>query len=304
MTQLKKNFMAFSKGNVSSEGEGAKLYVGVGSIFIKAINPTKAQLAAAYNREQENDPVYLGEVDQNGVKVQTVRIEFLGNTDPEKNDGIDKVVRPSITLRNQKRLNADGTKVQVIDEYGRTAWVTLEEAAQHAIPMYKNGPANITANYREAYPGEEQLTNFIKAYLNIPNPMKYVNNEWVMIDHPEDAEARLDHIADYFKGNFKELQDLLSYQPHNKLKILFGVRTTEENKQYQAFYTEMVLKNGVNDYSRLDKDLQERLANAAEGSSLKSTYYEVCSLKEYTPQPTHIEATAAPQAAPTSWLRK
>lgn len=304
MTQLKKNFMAFSQGNVSSEGEGAKLYVGVGSVFVKAINPTKAKLAEVYGRDQDKDPEYLGEVDFNGVKIQTVRIEFLSVTDPEKNDGIEKVVRPAITIRNQRRLNGDGTKVQVVDEYGRFAWVTLEQAEKHEIPIYKNGPANITANYRDAYPGEEQLVNTIKAYLNIPNPMKYVNNEWVMIEHPEDAEARLDHIADYFKGDFSELQQLLQYQPNNKMKILFGVRTTDDNKQYQAFYMDMVLKNGVTDYSRLDKDLQERKEAASESSALKNTYFEVCPLKEYEVKPTQIEAAPVAPAAPASWLRK
>ncbi len=31
--------------------------------------------------------------------------------------------------------------------------------------------------------------------------MKYVNNTWVMVDKPEDCEARLESIDEYFKGN-------------------------------------------------------------------------------------------------------
>ncbi|MDQ9822852.1 hypothetical protein RFZ44_05690, partial [Acinetobacter sp. 163] len=74
--------------------------------------------------------------------------------------------------------------------------------------------------------GEEELTKFIKAYLNIPNVMKYVNNTWVMVDNPEDCEARLEHIEDYFKGNFKELREVIALQPNNRVKVLFGVKTT------------------------------------------------------------------------------
>lgn len=292
--------MAFSKGNVSSEGGEIKRYIGVGSVFVKAINPTKAQLAELYGRDQDNDPQYLGELDIEGTKVPYVRIDFLIQTDPEKCNGIDTLQRMSFLVRKQERWNKENTKVQVIDSYGRTAWVTNEQLAAHEIPQYSNGPANISADYRAAYYGEEQLTNFVKAYLNIPNVMKYVNNKWELIDHPEEAESRLDHIADYFNGNFEELQTLLNYQPNNKVKVLFGVRTTDENKQYQAFYTEMVLKNGVSDYARLDKDLQERKANGA----YPSTEFEVCPLREYVNTPSEVETPSNTPAQPAAWFKK
>lgn len=296
--------MAFAHGVQFTEKSGANLYVGVGSMFVKAINPTKEELSKLYGREMDREPEYLGEITVNDTPVKTVRIEFAGITDPEKNNGIEKIARPSVTLRNQRRLNGDGTKVQVVDEYGRFAWVTLEQAEKHEVPMYKNGPANITANYREAYPGEEQLVGMIRAYLNIPNPMRYINNQWIMIDNPEEAEARLDHIDDYFKGDFSELKQLLSYQPNNKMKILFGVRTTDDNKQYQDYFTDFVMKNSVSDYSKLEKELQDRMSNASEGSRLKSTYFEVCPLKEYVVTPTKIESVEVQSATPASWLRR
>lgn len=60
----------------------------------------------------------------------------------------------------------------MIDKYGRATWVTPEQLKGHVIPLDKNGnPLQIDADYRPAYEGEENLTNFIKAYLNIPNPM-------------------------------------------------------------------------------------------------------------------------------------
>ena len=284
-------FMAFSKGNVSSEGNSVKRYVGVGSVFVLAVNPNKAELEKLYNTQLENDPEYLGEVEvgEDKHKVQNVRLDFIVKTDAEKCGGIEFTTKVAFFIRKEYRYNRGQTKVQVIDKYGRTAWVTVEQAKAHEIPVYKNGPANIDKDYRPAYHGEEELTNFIKAYLNIPNVMKYVNNTWVMVDKPEDCEARLESIAEYFKGNFKELRDVIALQPNNKVKVLFGVRTTDDNKQYQAVYNQMFLKNNITDYSKLDADLQERKAAGA----YPTTEFTVGDLKEYDVEPTDLSNSGA-----------
>lgn len=277
-------FMAFSKGTESKEGNAVKRYTGVAPVFVLAVNPDKAELEKLYNTQLENDPEYLGEVEvgEDKHKVQNVRLDFIVKTDAEKCGGIEFTTRVTLFIRKEYRYNRDQTKVQVIDKYGRTAWVTIEQAKAHEIPMYKNGPANIDKDYRPAYHGEGKLTNFIKAYLNIPNVMKYVNEKWVMVDNPEDCEARLEHIEDYFKGNFKELRDVIALQPNNRVKVLFGVKTTDDNKQYQAFYDQMFLRNITTDYSKLDADLQERKAAGA----YPTTEFIVCGLKEY-----NVEAT-------------
>ena len=272
-------FMAFAKGSESTEGNVIKKYTGVGSVFVLAVNPNKTELEKIYNTQLENAPEYVGEVEvgEDKHKVPNVRLDFIVKTDAEKCGGIEFTTKVPFFIRKEYRYNRDQTKVQIIDKYGRTAWVTVDQAKNHEIPVYKNGPANIDKDYRPAYVGEEDLTNFIKAYLNIPNVMKYVNNTWVMVDKPEDCEARLEHIEDYFKGNFKELRDVIALQPNNKVKGLFGVRTTDDNKQYQAVYTQMFLKNNITDYSKLDKDLQERKAAGA----YPTTEFTVGDLKEY-----------------------
>ena len=284
-------FMAFSKGTESKEGNAVKRYIGVGSVFVLAVNPNKAELEKLYNTQIENDPEYLSEVEvgEDKHKVQNVRIDFIVKTDAEKCGGIEFITKVAFFVRKEYRYNRDQTKVQIIDKYGRTAWATPEEIANKQIPQYKNGPANIDADYRESYVGEEDLTNFIKAYLNIPNVMKYVNNTWVMVDKPEDCEARLENITEYFKGNFKELRDVIALQPNNKVKVLFGVRTTDDNKQYQAVYNQMFLKNNITDYSKLDADLQERKAAGA----YPTTEFTVGDLKEYDVEATDFSNSSA-----------
>lgn len=286
-------FMAFAKGNESTEGSVVKRYQGVGSVFVLAVNPNKVELEKLYNTQLENGPEYIGEVEvgdeDSKHKVQNVRLDFIVKTDPEKCGGIEFVTKVPFFIRNEGRYNRDKTKVQVIDKYGRTAWVTLEQAKAHEIPVYKNGPANLDKDYRPCFHGEEELTNFLKAYLNIPNVMKYVNNTWVMVDKPEDCEARLESIPEYFKGNFKELKDALSLQPTNKVKVLFGVRTTDDNKQYQAVYTQMFLKNNITDYSKLDADLQDRKAAGA----YPTTEFVVGDLREYNVEATNFNTQAS-----------
>ena len=278
------NFMAFSKGTVSTEGNVVKRYIGVAPVYVLGVNPSKEELEKFYNTQLEKTPEYISEIEvgEDKHKVLNVRIDFIVKTDAARCNDIDFTTKVSFFLRNEYRVNKDASKVQVIDKYGRTAWVTKEQFKNKEIPVYSNGPANIDKDYRACYHGEEDLTNFIKAYLNIPNVMKYVNNTWVTVDNPEDCEARLEHISDYFKGNFKELKEVLTLQPSNKVKVLFGVKSTEDNKQYQAVFTQMFLRNSVTDYRKLNKEVQERKDNGA----YPTTEFSVEDLKEYK-----VEAT-------------
>lgn len=279
-----KVFMAFASGKESTEGNVVKKYIGVAPVFVLAVNPNKKELEGIYNTSLENDPEYLSKVSINGEDVDSARIDFIVKTDTDK-CGVEMTTKIPFFLRKEYRFNKDKTKVQVIDKYGRTAWVTVEQAKNKEIPMYSNGPANLDKDYRPCFVGEEDLTNFIKNYLNIPNVMRYVNNSWVLVDNPEECEARLDSIASYFKNDFSELKTIISLQPKNKIKVMFGVRTTEDNKQYQSVYTQMTLKNSVSDYSKLDKDLQERKANGA----YATTEFDTCNIKEYVVEPTKFE---------------
>lgn len=286
MSRTNKLFMAVAKGRSTDVAE-IKRYIGVAPVFINAVNPSKKELESLYNTTIDNEPKYLGEVEVNEKKIPNVRIDFIVTTD-EKAVNVGLRSRVSFFIRNEYRYNRDKTKVQVIDKYGRTAWVTIEQAKNHEIPIYSNGPANLDKDYRPIYYGEEQLTEFIKAYLGIPPVMKYVNDTWVITEHPEECEVRLDKIADYFKNDFSELKEIITYQPNNKVKVLFGIRTTDDNKMYQSVFTELFLKNSNTDYTKLAKVVKER----KEAGAYATTEFEVCDLKEYVVKPTELPASA------------
>lgn len=280
-------FMAFASGSESREVV-RKLYKGVGPVFVLGVNPNKAETKKFFNIELDEEPNYIGEAEVgpegNKQKVAQARIDFVIRTDSKKCNGIDIITRIGFSINKAFRYNKDNTKVQVIDKYGRTAWATIEEAKNKIIPTYSNGnKANIDADYRPAYIGEEALTMFIKNYLNIPNVEKWKDKKVVgLIDHPEQAEARLDKIESYFKNDFTEVRKIIQLQPQNRVKVMFGVRTNDEGKQYQAVYNQMTLKLGVTDYSKLDEDLQNRLANGA----YANTEFGVEDIHEY-----NVEAT-------------
>lgn len=280
-----KVFMAFATGKESTEGQSIKRYIGVAPVSVLTVNPTKEELESIYNIELENQPEYIStlEIESNGTKhkVNQARIDFVVQTDEEKSNNINLKTKVTFFLRQEPRYDKNNTKVQVINKYGEFTWITIEDAKKGTLP--ENQKWFDSTNMRPAYVGEEELTKFIKTYLNIPNKSyRKKNGEIVELENLSEAEARLDKIEDYFKGDFTEIKQIAKLQPNNKIKCLFGVRTTGDNKQYQAVYTHKFLKNHINDYSSLDEDLQIKKSNGM----YSTTEFEVCELKEYAVIPT------------------
>lgn len=294
--------MAFSKGNESTEALQINRFMGMASVYVKGVNPTKSELEAFYGRDFDNEPEYLKTVERNGVNVPQVQIDFLVQADPEKytaanGDSIDFKSRVTIYLVKNYRMGSNSGKYQIIDKYGRTAWATKEEIDNRQIPMYKNGPARIDQDYHVAYEGEEELINFLRAYLNISSPEKYVNEKWVMLepDKLSDCESSLEHMEDYFKGDTRELKEIIGYQPNNKVKVCFGIKTVTEGpnagRQYQTSYNRNFLRNGVSNYSRLDAEIVEAQSKGA----FPNTEFDTKDLHPYEVSATELPKGDAPK---------
>lgn len=284
-------FMAVAKGAVSTEAAEIKRYIGIAPCYVVGVNPTKAQIKELMGFEPKEEPVYTGVQDVDGKQVNFARITFVIKTDVEK-CGIETTQMMTFFIRNQYRKGSQSGKYQVIDEYGRTAWATEDVIKAKGKIYYKDGTmaANITQNYRPIYVGEEELTNFLKAYLNIPNAMDYINGSWVTKsgDALKDCECRLEEIPNYFKGNFKELKDAIALQPNNKVKILFGIRVGDDGKEYQDLYSRNVLKNNSTNIAGLQKEIEDSKNNGG----LSNRIYEFCELKEYKVEATDLSTPA------------
>lgn len=301
--------MAFAKGQESTEGSVRRLFKGVGSSYIVAINPNKAELEKLLDRTLEEEPVYIEEKEEEGRKIKQVRVVFYLKPDGNKyldaeGNKVETVVSLTFFLRGEYRKGSNSGKYQVIDEYGRTAWATEEEINEHKIPMYSSGPANITANYRKAVSGEEDLTNFLIAYLNIQSCQKYVDGKWIM--RPESelmmSQARLDHIQDYFKGDIGELKAAVAMQPENTVKVCYGIKTNDDGRMFQTVYSRMFLKNFSKDYSRLTKHIADTQAAGAfsncEFDTMEFREYRVESTDLSTPKESESPFTEATDDIP------
>ena len=293
--------MAIAKGRESVEAQEFKRYTGVAPMFIEAINPSKAEHEALFNTTLEEAPNYLGtRSDNDGNEFQTARISVVFRPDTEKIGFEMPLVTMALFLEDRPRYNADKTKVQVIDKYGNTGWPTIEEAERHAVILKnKSGEdynSNLDKDYRPCYVGEEDLMNFVKTYLNIPNRLTYDRDSKTWGPNTkvkaEECECRFDNLAAVFKGDFSEIKDALGFQPTNKVKVLLGVRTdAESGKLYQAVYTKKFLSNAATNYSSLDKEIQEMIANAVTNGRTITTEYDVVPVHEYIVAPTQFQAT-------------
>lgn len=279
--------MAIAKGFESKEAQEFKRYVGIAPVFIKAVNPNKAKHEELFNTTLDSEPEYLGTVtDNDGNEFQNARIQLILQPDTEKIGFDMPLITMALFLQNRPRVGASSGKIQVIDKYGRTAWATEAEVASHAIPVYSNGPADIDKDYRPCYVGEEELMEFVKTYLCIPNVSTWDNNLRKMVPNtrikPEECECRFDNLDKIFKGDFSEIEDALGFQPTNKIKVMLGVRTdVETGKLFQVVYTKKFLRNSSNNYSSLDKELQEMIKNAAENGRVLNTEYSATPVHEY-----------------------
>lgn len=298
--------MAFSKGQKRDAEISVKRYIGLAAVKILGVNPTAEEQNKFFNTTAfTENPVYTGKGKAKNskgedIEVPQIRLNFVVRTNPtiKCNNGIEMTTNVSIFLSKgfQYSHKNDVTKIKVIDEFGRTAWATAEDLKNHAIPVYANGPARISNNYRACYIGEEELLNFLKIYLGIPNPEVWNESQGKFVMKPaselEDCKCGFDNIEKYFNGDISEIKEILSYQPENMIKILFGVRTADDGKQYQAAYTRAFVSVTSTNYNRLKKDLEDAQAAGA----FSTTAFEVCDLKEFNIQATDYSKDAADDA--------
>lgn len=281
-------FLTIGKTHESTETQESKRYIGIGSSYVLAVNPTKKELEDIYGHEQANEPTYI----QENAEVPTIRIDFIVKTDPEQCNGIETTNKLSFFLSNEGSYNRDKTKMQVIDDYGNSTWAPVEDVKMNKIIIQSNGrEAKIAHKYRPAFRGEADLVDFLKSYFNIEDVFNYVDGSWVMkTENLEDYAFSLEHIKDYFKGDVSELKEAISLMPKNKVKLLYGIRTTDKG-QFQTICTRngMILRNNVT--SRGLERLEKSLTNARLAGAFANTEFKVCPLQEYNIEATNLENT-------------
>lgn len=264
-----------------------KRYIGVGSSFALDVCPSKQKLEEYYGHEIKNDPQYLSTTTVNEKEVPKVRLDIILKADPAKyldsnNKPLNLIVPMGLTLIKAPRYTKKGDKMQVIDDYGNSTYLTPEQVKNHVIPE----GIKISSNYRVAYDGEVELVNFITSLLNFDFPFKKTEEGvwiWKNAEELKKCECSLEHIEDYFKGDFTELKQILSYRPNNTLRVLYGV-TTKDGKTYQTVFTRRFLRENSTDYSKFERDV----LGAKNNGALSNVEFAFTELHEYVVESTNF----------------
>ena len=236
--------MAFNTIN-NSEFQGKKLYTGYAPVKVLAVNPDKETLEK-YFGPQQNDPNYISETEINGKSVPQVRVEFILEAKRPNTDE-SFYTRLSFFLTKGYTRNKALTKIQVIDNYGRTAWATNEEVEAHKIPVFASGfQAKISKDYRQLIMGEDRLIKFIRALFCLNDPERWDNNQNMFVPRTGDDLARcegiLDKTKDFFNGDYTELVNAVKMAENNTVYVLFGVKTNSDGRQFQTIYNSAFVK--------------------------------------------------------------
>lgn len=279
--------MAFNTIN-NSEFQGKKLYIGYAPVRIVCVNPNKEELEK-YFGPQQNEPNYFGKVNVNDKEVDQVRIEFIVECKRPDNNELF-YTRLSFFLNKAYARNKNLTKVQIIDDYGRTAWATNEEAEANKVPVFANGnKAQIAEKYKKLIIGEDRIIHLIRALFCLNDPTRWDNAQNMYVprvgDDLKNCEGSLDHTLDFFKGDYTELKNAIKMAENNTVYVLFGVKNNPDGKQYQTIYNNcFVRKNRKKD--SISGDFDKALETFAPGN----TEFETCELKEYNIKPTDFGA--------------
>ena len=271
-----------------------KRYIGYTNVNVVGINPNKQEWEKLYGLQREDEIVYLSRNTVNGVDTEQLRIDMIIKTDPDKSGGVEITDRISYFIANAPNYNKAGDKVQMVDAYGDFCWLPVEQAKAGNI---SGANARFSGEkMRPAYVGEQALVDCIRAYSGIPE-RTYWNNDsrtWKEIATPNDALMQLDYIETYFnKGDIAEIKAIPIM---NQIRVLFGIKKTDDGKLYSDIYSKTVLKSNQRDASwvRVEKEIME----AKERGSYPNTTFEIVPLKEYVPDMSKIEQPAWSEPKP------
>ena len=282
--------MKFSSGtdSVAGNSEGFKLYTGAASVNVVAVNPTAEELSNIYGRTVEKVADYVG-TDKNGKSYS--RIDVIVQVAKVDNKKVDEKIfgKISFFLREDIRKNNDESKVQVINEYGKTAWATTSVLEAKGKPQRNDGSdmEDYILPYRPAFIGEEELINFLIAFLGIPSTKDFKTNTIKTGDALKECMASipLEDIKQLLKGNIKSLKEVFNIKPNNEVYVMFAVQSNDENKKYQHVLSSVFAKAKDSGYKTRFIEWINKNPNR-----LGNLIYSV-DFKEYKETPSEIPAT-------------
>ncbi|WP_294063673.1 hypothetical protein [uncultured Fusobacterium sp.] len=220
-----------------------------------AINPDQKTLQKIIGKEVE-PPIYVRTQQFPDGEKDTVDIVFWLKI----KDAVarERVVRLQQTIVKSSWTSKTSGKVQVLNIFGHSTWITPAELKAKDTSAY---PWFRPEGLRLAYRGEASVVETISNWFNLPQPGK-VEKDLTQ------AYCQIEDVPALFKGNFKELHQLvkLAEGKEQTFKVLCGVREGKDGKMFQTVYNRSTLRNWITDYSKLASDISD-ISNAFYGEN-------------------------------------
>lgn len=293
-----------SKQPSNGEFIDIKKYIGVASVKVLSINPNNETLRkwGWPIAEGAPEPEYIKQKqDENGNVYQLTRIRFLVQIQDLEDKPViymDYMCRPDIAL------NKDGSKCEIIDQYGRSAWATKEEVKGGKIPQYANGPARIALPYKISHRGEKEIIAFLFKLLNITPLEVYDRTKGAYVRSTNPGRLSIDNWGAICNGNVRELAEYIALRPDNCVKVVLGIQTTPDNRTYQAFLNTGYIGNG----SRPDQGTGEYTAarnlidKYMAGRENSNYAFSAMPVREWTVSPTEVtDASESTEEPADNW---
>jgi hypothetical protein len=224
------------------QGSTFKKYKGIIPFNVISVNPDIMALKKLFpKRDITDEPRYIFE--KEGRKSFCFRI-YLRMIDPKQEE--PPIMDVSFWLGDNFAVSSGG-KVQVINVYGDTKWITKEELAAKEIKTLGT-MRPFPGKWRQAVQGEEKLTRFVRDFLCIKQPFNYKSGEWILKegDAIKECEGYFegDDLKKLISGNSDPIRKYLAGRPDNKIKFLCGIRANN-GKEYQTVYPFSISYNGT-----------------------------------------------------------
>ena len=262
-------------------------YIGVASLHVLAINPDMKTLNK-YGFNVNEEPEYVKKTPE-GAGYMNMRFLCCIDEFPDK---------PIVSLYFRLYPNAivsrgDEPKAKVIDAYGNTAWVTRDQMKNKELPEYSEG--KMEHNYMQCHRGEEDLVSFLKMYLNIEPYEKFDNARRVYVRNQHAGKCSLDNWKELCAGDIDEILKEFANPivANNLVKVILGVRTSDDNKQYQCYIGDTFIHNKTKDpRTKAEKAIA---AWQKDGRNANEEYSSEM-VKVYAVKPTEVAKTAEEEA--------
>lgn len=233
---------------------GRKLMTGANFVFVKTVCPSVEEMQSVLGFDNPKEPT--ANVDKDNEGNTRVRIDMWLSR-PED----DFLYRESFFI-TKKPVESKTGKFQYVNNSAQFCYADPTEG-----PTYewysKEG-------MRKSFNGEEQLINFIRAWVNHKGGK---NGE----------PLHFDNWDAIFAGNFSEIKDIMKMTNEgepNRVGMLFGVRTVDvngEERQYQSAYRKLYIRPYQNAAVEFSKSLN------GEYGAFKDEYQASTQWQEYNP---------------------